>query len=42
MIIGIQERIPLFSPWNLNFQHSLDAEINLEDEEIKIFNDWDV
>ena len=32
----------LFFRWNFNFKHSLDVEINLDEEEIERFKDWDV
>ena len=32
----------LFSKQNLTFKHSLDAEIDLDEEESKRFKDWDV
>ena len=38
--IGIQEAISLYSfLQNVDFKHSLDAEIDLEEEEIKRFKD---
>ena len=40
---GIQEVIsPYFLKKNLTFKHSLDAEINLEEEDRKRFKDLDV
>ena len=37
-----RSEFPLFSPQNLIFKHSLDAEIDIEDKESKRFKDWDV
>ena len=31
-----------FSQWNLTFKHSLDAEVDVEEEESKSFKDWNV
>ena len=37
-----RSNISLFSPRNLTFKHSLDAEIDLEDKESKRLKDWDI
>ena len=38
----IVKYLSLFSPWNLTFKHNLDAEIDLEEQESKIYKDWDI
>ena len=37
-----RRKFSLFFQQNLTSNHSLDAEINLEEEESERFNDWDV